>query len=98
MADIVFRYKEMRNAATEMDNIAARYQSTADTFESDFLASIAAWEGESKEKMQKFITGTVREYIHETIPQLIKARAELLRASADQIESGDRQIAENIPE
>ena len=98
MADIVFRYKEMRKAADDMDNIAGRYQTAAKSFESDFLASIAAWEGASKEKMQKFITGTVREYIHETIPQLIKALAELLRANADQMESADHQIAENIPE
>lgn len=98
MADIVFRYKEMRSAADEMDNIATRYQTSAETFENDFLASISSWEGESKEKMQKFVTGTVREYIHETIPQLVKALAELLRANADQMESADRQIAENIPE
>ena len=62
MADIIFRYQEMRNAAEAMDTIATRYQSAAATFESDFLASIAGWEGESKEKMQKFVSGSVMEY------------------------------------
>ena len=37
------------------------------------------------------------EYTRDTIPQLLKALAELLEANADQMESADHQIAENIP-
>ena len=97
MADIVFKYPEMRQAVEDIKGIAARYKSTATNFEGDFIAAINDWEGESKDKMQQFISGPVMEYIRDTIPQLLEALAELLAANADQMESADRQIAENIP-
>ncbi len=97
MADIVFKYPEMRQAADDIKGIATRYKSTASSFETDFLAAIKDWEGESKDKMQLFITGPVMEYIRDTIPQLLDALAELLSANADQMENADHQIAENIP-
>ena len=98
MADIVFKYPEMREAAGAIQDIAARYKNAAATLETDFIAAISGWEGESKEKMQKFISGTVKEYTHETVPKLLEALAAMLNANADQMESADRQIAENIPE
>lgn len=98
MADIVFRYQEMRAAAETIRGIAQRYQSAAVTFEDDFLAAIAGWEGESKEKMKKFISGTVKDYTGATVPQLVTALAELLDANATQMENADKQIADNIPE
>ena len=98
MADIVFRYEEMRSAAAAMEDIAGRYKNAASTLESDFIAAISGWEGESKEKMQKFVSGSVMEYTRDTVPQLITSLAELLRTNADQMEQADRQIAENIPE
>lgn len=97
MADIVFRYPEMRDAANSIQDIAARYKSAAETFETDFIAAIHEWEGESKDKMQGFISGTVKEYTYDTVPKLLEALAELLNANADQMEDADRQIAENLP-
>ena len=97
MADIVFKYPEMRQAVEDIKGIAANYKNTASTFESDFLSAIKDWEGESKDKMQQFISGPVMEYIRDTIPQLLEALAELLAANADQMENADHQIAENIP-
>ena len=97
MADIVFRYPEMREAAAAIQDIANRYKSAAAIFETDFLAAIGGWEGESKEKMQHFITGSVKEYTYETVPKLLEALSSLLSANADQMENADRQIAENIP-
>ena len=97
MADIVFRYPEMRQAANEITALAAKYKSAATTFESDFIAAISDWEGESKDKMQKFISGPVMEYTRDTIPQLLEALAQSLEANATQMENADHQIAENIP-
>lgn len=97
MADIVFKYPEMRKAVEDINGVAARYKTTATTFESDFIASIKDWEGESKDAMQKFISGPVMEYARDTIPQLLEALAQLLASNADQMESADHQIAENIP-
>ena len=97
MADIVFRYVEMRQAASDIKAIAARYKTAATTLESDFIGAISGWEGESKDAMQKFISGSVMEYTRDTIPQLLEALADLLNANADQMEDADRQIAENIP-
>ena len=97
MADIVFRYPEMRDAASAIQDIATRYKNAALTFETDFTAAISGWEGESKDKMQNFISGTVKEYTYDTVPKLLEALAALLNANADQMENADRQIAENIP-
>lgn len=97
MADIVFKYPEMRQAVTDIQGIAARYKAAATTLESDFTAAISEWEGESKDAMQKFISGPVMEYTRDTVPQLLEALAELLSANADQMENADHQIAESIP-
>ncbi len=97
MADIVFRYEEMRQAASDIEGIAELYKSAATTFESDFIASISEWEGESKTAMQTFISGPVMDYARDTVPQLLQALAELLNANADQMESADSQIADSIP-
>ena len=97
MADIVFKYPEMREAVESIRDIASRYRNIASNLEGEFISAISAWEGESKDRMQQFISGPVMEYTRDTIPQLLEALAELLAANADQMESADRQIAENIP-
>lgn len=97
MADIVFRYVEMRQAAEDIRAIAERYKGAANTFESEFAGAVANWEGESKDKMMQFVSGPVMEYTRDTVPSLVNALAELLDANANQMESADRQIAENIP-
>lgn len=97
MADIVFRYGEMRQAASDIKAIANRYQTAASTLETDFIAAIKDWEGESKDAIQRFVSGPVMEYTRDTIPKLLTALAELLEANADQMEKADHQIAENIP-
>lgn len=97
MADIIFRYVEMRKAATDIQNIAASYKTAGVTFETDFLTAIQGWEGDSKNQMEKFIKGSVREYTQKTVPQLLKALAALLNANAEQMEKADNQIAQNIP-
>lgn len=97
MADIVFKYVEMRQAVQSIKEISNQYKTAATNFENDFISAISGWEGESKTKMQQFVSGPVMEYTRDTIPQLLNALAELLAANADQMESADRQIAENIP-
>lgn len=97
MADIVFRYPEMRTAAGEIKTLAGKYKTAAASFESDFLSAISGWEGESKDALKRFISGSVMEYTRDTVPQLLEALADLLSANADQMENADRQIAENIP-
>ena len=97
MADFVYKFDQMRTAAQNIDGIASRYEQAASTLESDFLAAIASWEGDTKEAMQRFVSGPVMEYTHDTVPKLLNAMAELLRANADQMEKADHQIAENIP-
>lgn len=97
MADIVFRYGEMRNAVENIRSISSQYKATASTFQNDFTGAVSTWEGESGEKMKAFINGPVMEYIGTSVPQLLDALAELLAANADQMEKADQQIAENIP-
>lgn len=97
MADIVFKYTEMGQAVTDIDNLAKQYKSAADTFETDFLAAITNWEGASKDKMSTFISGPVKEYMGTTVPKLLNSLAELLKANVEQMQSADQQIADNIP-
>ncbi|MBQ8298182.1 MAG: WXG100 family type VII secretion target [Ruminococcus sp.] len=97
MADIIFRYPEMRKAASDISALAARYQTAATSFESDFLGAIGGWEGDSKEKMSAFISGPVMEYMGTTVPELLNALSQILEENAKQMESADTQIAENIP-
>ena len=98
MADsIVFRYPEMRKAATEVRNIGTSFKNAASTFQSDFAGAVSAWEGESKDKMMNFISNPVNEYLGTTIPELLEALAQLLDFNADQMEKADQQIAEAIP-
>ncbi len=97
MADIVFKYDEMRTAATQIADISARYKAASDKFQADFADAVSAWEGASKDKMMMFINGPVNEYMGTTVPGIVNALAELLKANADQMEQSDQQIADNIP-
>ncbi|MER2080029.1 MAG: WXG100 family type VII secretion target [Ruminococcus sp.] len=97
MADIVFKYDEMRTAVAQIADISARYKAAADKFQADFADATAGWEGASKDKMTAFITGPVGEYMGTTVPGIVTALSELLKANADQMEAADQQIADNIP-
>ena len=97
MADIVFKFDEMRNAATQIEDIAARYKNAAATFQKDFLDATAGWEGASKDKLTQFITGAVNDYMSTTVPGIVNALCELVKANAEQMENADQQIADNIP-
>ena len=97
MADIIFRYDEMQAAATKIEELATSYKNAATKFETEFTAAIAGWEGDSKVKMEKFIAGTVKSYTEETVPGMLSALAELLKANAKQMAEADTQIADNIP-
>ncbi len=97
MADIVFKYDEMRTAVTQIADIASRYKSASDKFQSDFAEATASWEGASKDKLTAFVTGPVNEYMGTTVPNMINALSELLKSNAEQMESSDQQIADSIP-
>lgn len=97
MADIVFRYVEMRQAVEQIREISSRYQAAANSLEEDFKSATSGWEGDSKDAMDKFIAGPVMEYTRNSVPQLLTTLAELLSANADQMQSADKQIADNIP-
>ncbi len=98
MADnIVFRFEEMRNAASQIEDIANRYKAASDKFQEDFENAVSPWEGTSKDKLKAFVNGAVNEYMGTTVPDVVRALAELLKANADQMEKADQQIADNIP-
>lgn len=97
MADIVFKYDEMRTAVTKIADIATRYKAAADKFQSDFADATNGWEGASKDKLTAFITGPVNEYMGTTVPGMINSLSELLKANADQMEAADQSLADSIP-
>ena len=97
MADIIFRYPAMRTAADEIAGLSNEYKQAASTFETEMLNAIAPWEGASNEKFKQFITVPVREYVQETVPNIVMALSEMLKANAEQMEKADQHIAQNIP-
>lgn len=97
MADIVFKYPEMRKAVEDIAQLAEDYRKAANTFESDFNSAVSNWEGDSKDKLQQFIQGPVMEYMRDTVGSLVDGLSELLSQNADIMEKADQQIAENIP-
>ncbi len=96
MADIVYRYPEMELAAVDVDNYAEEYKKAAETLETEILSVISNWEGESKDKFVAFLTGTVKEYIHENIPQVVRIISAEIRQSAEYMSKTDSQLADNI--
>ncbi len=97
MADIVFRYQEMRKAAEDIKSLGARYKTASDNLNASFTEAVTNWEGASRDALLKFVSGPVTEYTGETIPKLLDGLAELLIANAKQMEDADQQIADNIP-
>lgn len=97
MADIQYQCDDMRKGAEAIRKIANQYRTASKEFETEFLTAIAAWQGQSHERMQDFITGPVNDYLNRTIPDLIEAFAQLLEWNANTMESADEQIASSIP-
>ncbi|MBQ1388933.1 MAG: WXG100 family type VII secretion target [Clostridia bacterium] len=97
MADIVFRYEEMESAANALEGLAEQYKSAANKLNDDYMTSTSSWEGDSKTRMDNFMTGAVLDYTGTTVPGLIDALAQILRANAQQMQNADQQIADSIP-
>lgn len=97
MADIVFKYDQMKNAANQIQDIANRYKAASDKFQTDFTEATSPWEGASKDKMMQFVTGAVNEYMGTTVPGIVNALADLLNANAENMQDADQQIADSIP-
>ncbi|MBR1393328.1 MAG: WXG100 family type VII secretion target [Ruminococcus sp.] len=97
MADIVFKFDDMRSAAAQINDIAARYTQAAAVFQNEFSEAVAGWEGASKDKLTAFINGAVNDYMSSTVPGVVTALSELIKANADQMEKADQAIADNIP-
>lgn len=98
MADqIIYNYEAMRQAVSNIEDIATRYQTAASTFLSDFNAAISSWEGASQVKMRALIEGSVNDHLSKEIPDLVNFYAELLSSDIQAMESTDNQVAESIP-
>ncbi len=95
---IVYNYGEMKSAVAKMRTIASRYKEAGSAFVSGFLAATQEWEGESKEKMSRLISGDVNEMLTVEIPEYVNGLATLLEQNIEQMQKADEQIAESIPD
>ena len=99
MADrIVFKYPEMESVAGKIDTYAGEYEQAAATFLSAIQVATALWEGDSKNKFTTLVEGSVYTYMHESVPQMVKGLAQLLRNNATTMQNADAEIAKNIPD
>ncbi len=100
MADatkIVFDDSQMASAASKIEELSTKYASAGTHLGESFTSAVKDWEGASKDKMVAFINGSVKEYTVNTVPQLLKALSELLKANSTQMQKVDQEIASNIP-
>lgn len=99
MADrIVFKYPEMESAANRIEGCAAEYEQAAATFLSAIQSATASWEGDSKNKFTTLVEGSVYNYIHDSIPEMVRGLAQLLKNNSSSMQNADSEIAKNIPD
>lgn len=96
MADIIFKYPEMDQAAKQIDNIANNYRQAATNFLMQMDNATMGWTGASREAFMNYVNTTVKDYIENTIPQVVDGLAAMLRANAEQMQSVDEEIAQQI--
>lgn len=97
---IVFDYTNIASCVTAIQNIAERYKTAANKFESDYRAAVTGWSGASKNKMDQFVVGasdSVLTYMRDSVPALVNGLASMLESNANQMGGTDEQIAESIP-
>jgi WXG100 family type VII secretion target len=97
MANIVYRFEEMRSAAEEIDGYVEDYKSAAQTLQSALDTATANWEGDSKTKFKTYIDGPIYTHLHDKVPEILAIIAAEIRASADNMERTDSEVASGIP-
>lgn len=98
MADrIVFSYPEMGDVVAKLQGYAQQYEQAADTFRSAIEAATASWEGASKTKFSTLVDTSVYQYMHTSVPEMVRGLAKLLEGNATTMTDVDQQIANNIP-
>lgn len=95
---IVFRYPEMENSASKIEGFAGEYEQAAATFLNAMQAATASWEGASKDKFTVLVEGSIYKYMHESVPQMVRGLATLLKNNAETMANADSEIAKNIPD
>ena len=99
MADrIVFSYPEMGDVVSKLRGYAQQYEQAADTFRSAIQTATASWEGASKDKFTQLVESSVYQYMHTSVPEMVKGLATLLEGNATTMTEADQQIAQNIPD
>ena len=95
---IVYNYEKMNNTASKIREIEEKYKTAGTAFVESFVEAIANWEGESKDKVQKLIQGSVSTMLTNDIPSYLEGLASLLEQNVKQMQKADNQIAESIPD
>jgi len=99
MADrIVFKYSEMDTIAGKIDGYASQYEQAASAFLSSMDSAIESWEGDSKNKFSSLVHDSVYRYMHDSVPQMVRGLATLLRNNSTTMQNADSSIAGNIPD
>ena len=95
---IVFKYPEMEIIASKIDGYSSEYERAATAFLSAMKSATESWEGASKNKFTTLVEKSIYKYMHDSVPQMVKGLATLLRNNAKTMEDADSEIAKNIPD
>lgn len=97
MADIIFNYPQMQEAAQKIRQYADEYRIAADTLKERIETSTTAWTGASKNRFKAFIDDAVYQYTSRSIPGTVEALAQLLEQNAEQMKKADQELADSLP-
>lgn len=98
---IVFNYNVMDATVTKINNIATQYEQAADTFKTSMQNATSAWTGVSKDKFTTLVETSptsIFNYMHNSVPEMVRGIAALLKNNIEAMSGADGEIAKNIPD
>lgn len=97
---IVYNYTEMTKLAGQIDGIADELKTSGDAFINAYTENTSVCSGSSKDKADQFVLtseNSVSKLVKETVPNLLKSLAEMLRTNVSSMGQTDTDLAGEIP-
>lgn len=99
MADCKIVNANVKTAVSNIKNIAGKYKTAGETFETDFKAALADMEGDAKDAIIELFDKSYKKFVSDEksgLPAMIEGVATLLEGNRSNFESVDSKIADSI--
>ena len=97
---IVYNYTEMTKHAVTIENIANQLKTDGTTFINAYTENTKVCSGASKKKADEFVLtseNSVSKLVQETVPNLLKSLAAMLKTNVSSMGRTDTDLAAEIP-